>query len=242
MKLFPTIEDVFKDPKEYYKNVFFPLLSIDLSEHNLGEGLVHFVSVWGNGDPDVELDAGIFEYNYIKFQRNGNKYVFNGKLDGIETFHKTKQWYKEATEEYQKNKKDYLIQRDYKEITDTDLYKSLERRKSIDFDYYHYAKGLFNYWITRDKYLETTKFIQGGFYSDGNSGHERDIFDKIGGEIDYDEFEYYLEILEANNEKKEAKQFIGSVIGYDYISFGEDRIHLFLDPKKNEVLVYAAWS
>ncbi len=242
MKLFPSIEEVFKEPKEYYKYIFFPLLSIDLTKHNLGKGLVHFISVWGNGDPDDELDPGIFEYNYIKFKRDGNKYVFNGKLENIETFKNVEEWYEEANKEYQNNKTDYLIQRDYKKVNESNLYKSLEKRKNNDFDYYHYSKGLFNYWITRDKYLETTKFIQGGFYSDANSGHERDIFEKIGGEINYDEFEYYLELLEANDEIKENKKFIGSVTGYNYISFGEDRIHLFLDEIKNEILLHADWS
>ena len=242
MKLFPTIEEVFKDPKEHYKYIFFPLLSIDLKEHNLGEGLVHFVSVWGNGDPDDELDPGNFEYNFIKFKRDGNKYVFNGKLDGIETFEKVEEWYNEALKEYQENKEEYLKTRDRKEVSESALYKSLQKRNAIDFNYYHYSKGLFNYWITRDKYLETNKFIQGGFYSDANSGHEREIFEQIGGEIDYDEFEYFLELLEHINEVKEDKKFIGSVTGYNYIGFGEDRIHLFIDDKKDEVLVYADWS
>ncbi|MCD8450470.1 hypothetical protein LNI98_12300 [Tenacibaculum dicentrarchi] len=242
MKLFPTIEEVFKEPKEYYKYVFFPLLTIDLKEHNLGEGLVHFVSVWGNGDPDDELDPGNFEYNYIKFIREGDKYKFNGKIEGIETFKSVEKWYEEAHKEYQENKIDYLKQRERNQVAESNLNQSLEKRKKVDFDYYHYSKGLFNYWITRDKYLETEKFIQGGFYSDANSGHEREVFEKIGGEIDYDEFEYFIELLESNDESKETKQFIGSVTGYNYLSFGEDRIHLFLDKKKNEILTYADWS
>lgn len=240
MKLFPTIEEVFQAPKEYYKYIFFPLLTIDLAQHNLGKGLVHFVSVWGNGNPELELDKGIFEYNYIKFIRDGNKYIFNGKLEGIETFENAEKWYEEANEEYIKNKVDYLKERKFKEVKESNLYKSLEKRKNIDFYYYHYANGLFNYWITRDKYIETGKFIQGGFYSNANSGHEREIVEKIGGKIDYDDFEYFLELLETTNEKIEDKQFIGSLTGYDYISFGEDRIHLFLD--KDEVLMYADWS
>ena len=242
MKLFPSIEEVFTDPKEHYKYLFFPLLTIDLNKHNLGEGLVHFVSVWGNGDPDDDLDPGVFDYNYIKFVRDGNKYVFNGKLDGIETFKKVEKWYNEADKEYRKNKTSFLKQQQRNEVNESYLNKSLEKRNTNDFDYYHYAKGLFNYWITRDKYLETGKFIQGGFYSDANSGHERDIFEKIGGKINYDDFEYFIELLENNNETKETKQFIGSVTGYNYISFGEDRIHLFLDNNKNEVLLYADWS
>ncbi|QWX82999.1 hypothetical protein H0I23_11060 [Cellulophaga sp. HaHaR_3_176] len=242
MKLFPTIEEVFKEPKEHYKYIFFPLLTLVLEEHNLGKGLVHFVSVWGNGDPDNELDPGNFEYNYIKFNREGNKYVFNGKLDEIDTFKDIEKWYNEADKEYQENKGDYLKQRERNEVSESNLQKNLDRREKVGFDYYHYSKGIFNYWITRDKYLETGKFIQGGFYSDAESGHEREIFEQIGGEIDYDEFEYFIELLEQLNENKEAKQFIGSLTGYDYLSFGEDKIHLFLDNKKNEVLLYSDWS
>ena len=242
MKLFPTIEEVFKEPKEHYKYIFFPLLTLDLEEHNLGKGLVHFVSVWGNGNPDNELDPGNFEYNYIKFSRDGNKYVFNGKLDGIDTFKDVEKWYNEADKEYQENKDDYLKQRIRNEVSESNLLKNLDRRKKVGFDYYHYSKGIFNYWITRDKYLQTGKFIQGGFYSEAESGHEREIFEQIGGEIDYDEFEYFIELLEQLNENKEAKQFIGSLTGYDYLSFGEDKIHLFLDNKKNEVLLYSDWS
>lgn len=242
MKLFPTIASVFKAPKAYYKYIFFPVLTIDLAAHNLGEGLVHFISVWGNGDPDDTLDPGNLEYNYSKFTRDGDKYIFNGTLDGISTFNKVEIWYNEALKDYEENKTDYLVKRERNEVSNSALYKKIQEKNKIDFDYYHYTKGLFNYWITRDKYLETGKFIQGGFYTDANSGHEREIYEQIGGEIDFDEFEYFLEILENNKELKDNKQFIGSVIGYNYISFGEDRLHLFLDPKKKEVLMYADWS
>ncbi|WCC41415.1 hypothetical protein PJJ26_07915 [Tenacibaculum finnmarkense] len=242
MKLYPTIEEVFKEPKEYYKYIFFPLLTIDLDKHNLGKGLVHFVSVWGNGDPDDELDPGKFEYNYVKFNRSGNKYLFNGNLEGIETFKKVEKWYEESEKEYEQNKIEYLKQLERNQVKESNLNINLQRRQNIDFDYYHYTKGLFNYWITRDKYIETNKFIQGGFYSDANSGHEREIFEQIGGEIDYDEFEYFIELLENLQESKESKQFLGSITGYNYISFGEDRIHLFVDNEKNEVLTYVDWS
>ena len=43
MKLYPTIEEVFEQPIDFYKTVFFPLLTIDLANINKGNGKVHFV-------------------------------------------------------------------------------------------------------------------------------------------------------------------------------------------------------
>lgn len=58
MKLFPAIEEVFAHPDKIYKTLFFPLLTIDLSEMDKGEGLVHFVSVWGNGGASAYENVG----------------------------------------------------------------------------------------------------------------------------------------------------------------------------------------
>jgi len=53
MRLYPTNNEVFEAPSTIFKTIFFPLLTIDLKDLNKGEGKVHFVTVWGNGDPEA---------------------------------------------------------------------------------------------------------------------------------------------------------------------------------------------
>lgn len=45
MHLYPTIEEVFDAPMDFYKTVFFPLLTLDLNTMNKGEGKVHFITI-----------------------------------------------------------------------------------------------------------------------------------------------------------------------------------------------------
>ena len=60
MKIYPTIEEVFENPSEIYKAIFFPLLTINLPDLNKGEGQVHFLTVWGNGNPDLNFEVNLF--------------------------------------------------------------------------------------------------------------------------------------------------------------------------------------
>lgn len=67
MKLYPTIEEVFEEPTDFLKTVFFPLLTIDLAAMNKGEGKVHFLTVWGNGNPELDFKDDLFNYdNFCK--------------------------------------------------------------------------------------------------------------------------------------------------------------------------------
>ena len=61
----------------------------------------------------------------------------------------------------------------------------------IDFEYYYYIKGVINYWVKRDKYFETNRFVQGGAYTYGDSSQEREAYK------DMDEYdtEYIDDIL-----------------------------------------------
>jgi hypothetical protein len=83
MKLYPTITEVFDAPEAMFKAIFFPLLTIDLKKLNKGEGKVYFVTVWGNGDPDLNFKDDLFGFNFIKFDWTGEKYKFNGNLSSI---------------------------------------------------------------------------------------------------------------------------------------------------------------
>jgi hypothetical protein len=67
-----------------------------------------------------------------------------------------------------------------------------------------------NYWITRDKFLETGLFIQGGAYTDCDSNHERKIYEKLSSTV----------------ATMRSNELIGKVKGYNYSGFGEDENQL----------------
>ncbi|MGE8291011.1 MAG: hypothetical protein ACN6ON_05015 [Sphingobacterium sp.] len=226
MKLYPTINEVFEAPSTIFKTIFFPLLTIDLKDLNKGEGKVHFVTVWGNGDPDLNFKDELFDFNFIKFDWTGEKYKFNGDLSSIETFDNLSDWYAEAAEEYEANKTDYLTQKAYEDVKKSHFTIQNERRKRVSFEYYHYVKGLINYWITRDKYLETGLFVQGGAYTNCDSNHERKIYEK----------------LNSTGATARSNELIGKLTGYNYSGFGEDEISLYIDRKQQQVFQKFNWT
>jgi len=236
IKLFPTIEDVFENPSNLHKVVFFPLLSVDLNFIGKGNGKVHFITVHGNGDPDEEISGTDFGYNFIRFKIIGDKYKFDGDFNEIPKFKKSVEWYKEAELIYKEHKDKYLTETEFAKKGDV-------RRQKIDFYYYFYIKGLINYWLTRDKYLETGKFIQGNAYSNGDSNHEREPYETLGGV--YDDgygLEYLEELLDELEINFKSFSFIGSVKGYNYSELGEGKILLFLNNDKTEAFQYFNWS
>lgn len=232
IRLFPTIEEVFVDPTSFHKAMFFPLLTVELDSINKGIGKVHFITVYGNGDPEVEILDGNFGYNFIKFKRIGDKYKFEGDFSQMPKFEKAVEWYHEAEIIYKEHKDKYLHK--------TEFVKNEDKRS---FHYYYYIKGVINYWLTRDMYLETGKFIQGNSYSDGCSGHEREIYESLGGEYN-DEYglEYLEELLDGLEGNIDSLNFVGSVTGYNYSELGEDEILLFVNEDKSEVFQYFCWS
>ncbi|MDR2283347.1 MAG: hypothetical protein LBE37_09070 [Sphingobacterium sp.] len=226
MKLYPTIEEVFEEPNDFLKIVFFPLLSVDLSTMDKGQGKVHFLTVWGNGNPELEFKDELFNYDYIKFDWTGDKYSFKGDLSCIETYSSLNEWYLEAEQEYRENKADYLTYKEWEEVNSSHLAQQNKRRKKVSFEYYHYVNGLLNYWITRDKYAETGKFIQGGAYTNDDSDHERKTYEK----------------LSKTGITTRSNELIGKVTGYNYSGFGEDEISLYIDRRQSQVFQKFSWS
>lgn len=76
IKLFPTIDNVFENLTESHKAVFFPLLTVELNEIEKGNGKVHFISVYGNGNPDMSFSDKNIGYNFIKFKLSSPTYLF----------------------------------------------------------------------------------------------------------------------------------------------------------------------
>ncbi|WP_025124316.1 hypothetical protein [Myroides odoratimimus] len=226
MKLYPTIEEVFDAPMDFYKTVFFPLLTLDLNTMNKGEGKVHFITVWGNGNPELDYKDNLFNYNSIRFDWTGDKYIFNGDLSSIETFNNLKEWYLEAEQEYLENKSDYLTYKTFDEVKKSHLAQQNKRREAISFEYYHYVKGVINYWITRNKYLETGLFIQGNAYTGDYCNEERKIYNN----------------LSKTGITTRSNELIGKVTGYNYSEIGEDEISLYIDRKQNQVFQKFNWS
>ena len=228
MKLFSTIEEVFENPTEIYKTLFFPLLTIDLQEMEKGQGKVHFVSVWGNGGANdfMLFDDASFGFDFIKFGWTGEKYLFDDKLFNPEYKETLLKWYVEIEQEYADNKADYLTPKNWQEARESNLVKREKEREKISFDYYLYAKSLLNYWITRDKFFETGKFIQGSAYTYALNNEVRKTFIS----------------LSKTKETKLSKELIGKICGYNYKDNAEDEIGLYIDRKENKVFQKFNWT
>ena len=234
--LFPSIEEVFESPSDFHKVLFFPLLTVDLGSINKGNGKAHFITVYGNGDPEIKISGSEFGYNFIRFKLIRDKYRFEGDLSQLPKSEKAIEWYNEAELIYKEHKDKYLTETEFVKTED-------KRREKIDFDYYFYIRGVINYWLTRDKYLETGKFVQGNSYSNGNSNHERKIYETLGGSYD-DEYglEYLEEVLNELKINFDSLTFVGNITGYNYSELGEDEILLFIDESKSEAFQYFNWS
>lgn len=229
--LFPKLESVFWDVTDNHRAVFFPLLTIDLASIDKGTGKVHFVSYFRDGEPDLITDQNI-SYNFVRFKIENDKYHFDGDFNKIYLFEKSIVWYREAEQIYKEHKSKYLNNSEFIRHEDN-------RRMEIDFEYYYYIKGVLNYWVTRDKYLETGKFIQGGAYTYGESNHERDIYENLTQYEENDEI--LVETLTELGIKLKDLDFIGSVAAYNYLEFGSDELSIFIS-KDNDVFQYHNWS
>lgn len=244
IQLFPAIDDVFAVFTEDYKAVFFPLLTIDLSSIGKGAGKVHFITVYGNGDPEIVYpdNAG---YNFIRFKRIGDKYAFEGNLMNMPKADKAIDWYKDAERLYQEHKNSGVALAALKDVegpVDFDFDDYQEGSIPAGFARAHYVKGVLNYWVTRDQFFETGKFIQGGAYTHKESNHEREIYNNIDNYDDEYRLEYLEELLAELRINFNDLQFVGSLTGYNYSGIGEDEISLFVNKDGNEVLQYFCWG
>ncbi|MDR2834643.1 MAG: hypothetical protein LBV69_00380 [Bacteroidales bacterium] len=231
MILFSTIEEVFEQPTEMYKTLFFPLLTIDLLEMGKGPGKVHFISVWGCGGANEYMifDDVSFGFDFIKFGWTGEKYLFDNKLFNPEYTETLLKWHAEIEQEYAENKADYLTpKKPGKEVEESNLVKREKERAKTSGDYNLYAKSLLNYWITKDKFFETGKFIQGYNYTHGYNPEVQARQTFIS--------------LSKTKETKLSKEFIGKVCGYNYKDNGEDEIGLYIDRKQNKVFQKFNWT
>ena len=225
MKLYPTIEDVFENPTEIYKTLFFPLLTIDLNDMNKGNGKVHFVSVLGNAYPYLVVDDINYGFDFIKFEWTGEKYTFDNSIFDETHFEKLSKWYNEIEDDYLQNKEQYLKNHTDDEVRNCHLEIQNNNRKKISHDFYMYGRMLINYWITRDKYLETGEFRQGYAYYGYN-----------------DEINKPILSLSKTGQTNRSDELVGKVCGYYYITFGEDEIKLSIDRKQNKIIQKFNWT
>ncbi len=228
MKLFSTAEAVFESPNELYKTLFFPLLTIDLEEMGKGKGLVHFVSVWGCGDaePFLIFDDVSYGLDFIKFDWTGEKYLFNDSLFAPEYKETLLKWYYEIEKEYLENKADYLTPKTWEEAAESNLLKREKERTKIDSNFGIYAKSLISYWVTRDKYFETGKLIQGSAYTHAYNDEVRQTYIS----------------LSKTKETKLSKELVGKVCGYSYKDLDVGEIGLYIDRKQQKVFQKFKWD
>ena len=225
MKLYPTIQDVFENPLEIYKTLFFPLVSIDLSTMNKGDGRVHFVSVLGNAYPYLICDDIHYGFDFIKFDWTGEKYNFDNSIFDASHFQTLLQWYAKIEQDYVQNKEQYLKTYTYEEAQKSHLVLQEQERKKISHDFYMYGQMLINYWMTRDKYLETGDFKQAYAYYGYSDTINKPILS-----------------LSKTGQTNRSDELVGKVCGYYYITYGEDEIKLSIDRKAKKIVQKFSWT
>jgi hypothetical protein len=129
-------------------------------------------------------------------------------------------------QEYLENKTDYLTSKTREEAKISNLVNREKERKKIGGGFGTYTESLINYWVTRDKYLETGKFIQGYAYTYGNSNAI---------------LRPYIS-LSKTKETKSSKELIGKICGYNYKYNDVGEISLYIDRKENKVFQKFGWD
>lgn len=237
MQLFPDFNDVFYQADDIHKMVFFPLLTVDLETLGKNKGKVHFVSVFGNGNPELTYtNPTLLDYDNIRFEWDGERYYFAGDLSNLKNIDDIPKWYDEAVQEYTQFKDEYCCLKSWQDAENANFAIQCEKREQTDFNYAHYVKSLINYWVTKEMYLKTGHFIQGSTYLDGIYGD----LDKFNPK----EYERKPTIGKLSNKPatNRSNELIGQVCGYNYVQGGEDQIKLSIDRKNNQVFEKFAWS
>ncbi|MDO4880474.1 MAG: hypothetical protein Q3983_04270 [Capnocytophaga sp.] len=226
MKLFPTIEEVFRNPLPVYKTIFFPLLTIDLgTDMNKEKGKVHFVSVLGNPYNYLITNEVVYGFDFIKFDWDGTHYQFDNSRIDTTTTTPLLDWYASVEKDYLTHQAEYLSTYTYEQAKESHLRQQIQEWKATNADFGSYAEMLLSYWITRDKYLETGKFIRDyGYYGQNDEVNKPTLS------------------LSKSGVTTRADELIGKVCGYYYIEDGESEIKLSIDRKKQQVIQKFYWD
>lgn len=202
-------------------------MSIDLQDMDKGKGMVHFISLWGNGGADdfMIFDDISFGMEFIKFDWIGEKYLFDNKRFNPEHIDILQKWYADVEKEYAENKNFYSVKHTFKDAYDL-IQERNERWKKISADYKLYADQLIDYWFTSGKHFKTGKFIQGSAYTHGLNNEER------------------IPVISLSKTKATTRsnELVGKICGYNYKTNGEDEIALYIDRKQNKVFQKFKWT
>ena len=95
-------------------------MSIDLQDMDKGKGMVHFISLWGNGGADdfMIFDDISFGMEFIKLDWIGEKYLFDNKRFNPEHIDILQKWYADVEKEYAENKNFYSVKHTFKDAYD----------------------------------------------------------------------------------------------------------------------------
>lgn len=232
VQLFPELGDVFHEPTPWMACVFFPLLSVQLDSLGslgVGAGRAHAVSIFDSGIPEHDWLEPELGFDHVQFDWDGQRYRFRGDLSKLKRLQSLPAWYAEAQAVYQGHRLDAAA---FEAMLGTQPgpWQALQDwAKQRPDERLSYQQHLVNFWITRDAYRATGRFIQGGAYLKGHSSHER---------------EPHGHLLRTRQDSGEGQgwQKVGSVCGYNYVDGGEDQISLYISREQGKVLQRLGWS
>ena len=232
IRLFPEPQDVFLNASPLVQALFLPLLSVDLATLGLGAGQVHVVSVVDSGDPDLDWPEPELGVDHVQFDWDGERYVFRGDLAQFAHARMWPAWREQAWAGYLGHALDaaafqaMLAGSEHPVQAWCDAWQA---DTAVPLAQRCYVAKLVNFWVTRDAYRATGRFIQGSAYLSGHSPHEREPVEHLMRTPQtVGDMPGWLKVL--------------TLCGYHYADGGEDQIGLYLSREPGQVLQRLGWS
>lgn len=224
--MYPDFNEVFSTDE--LLGVFYPLCSID---ENL-----HFVSsngLWLDEQYETEHNAS----EYTRFEIKNGKYDFKGDIRLYKGYKCAKRIFPILENDFETNGKTYLQKKMKTGFYIEKTKKMLSALVMEDIDLGYYLQTFYEFNINKLNYGLNGKFGEFMHLINGRGKHESPIV--------YEEAEIRIYRVEETLQKKidiiKNYSEIGTVIGYEFFTDGNDSV-LYFNEKENKVLSINCYS
>lgn len=244
IELYPDFEEVFD--KDTLKGIFYPLCKVSEISFDLKEPLF-FVSsngIW----TDKTINNDNNRSDFTVFYRKNEKYVFKGDLEVYIGYKEAKEIFEILEIDFEQNGEDYLVQKIKTELYIQNIIKNYNfNYKKLDINYF--LQTFYEFSINKLNYQKTGDFgaFQGlinGWKKSSNSQSDNSqiVYEiKNDNSSGYADIEINKEYLFPENLDIENYQKIGSVIGCEFFTDGNDS-YLLYDQNNDRVICINHYS
>jgi hypothetical protein len=224
IKMYPHFSEVFLSDELI--GIFYPLCTVN---DNL-----HFVS--SNGlwmDNQYETENNTFQYT--KFELKNGKYDFNGDIRLYKGYEFAKKIIYILEKDFEANGNNYLKNKLKTNIYIEEIKKTLPCPATDDIDLKYYLQTFYEFSINKLNYNLNGKFGEFSFLINGYAKPDKSPI--VYGKGCHALEETLQEKIDITKDYSE----IGTVIGYEYFTDGNDTVLLF-NEKENKVLSINCYS